>query len=228
MNKLRAFIYLDFETVKPYFTIRTLLIFGAVALFLSAVNGSVAMSLGIGLMLGTLFTAYPFAICEQCNLDALYITLAVNRRTVVAGRYLFVLLMNAACIVFSFVFATIGVFGARAFGIFQNGGLGSIWSIVFLTGALILVQMIQLPIFFKLGYTRAKFLSILPFMLIMAAFAAFASLARDTSIIADFSDTLGKLFGSESLTAAILAAFLILIIFCSYRASMSVYSKREF
>ncbi|MDR0897487.1 MAG: ABC-2 transporter permease [Oscillospiraceae bacterium] len=219
MHKLGAFIRLDFGTIKPYLTIKSLLIFGAVALFLSSVNGSMPMSIGIGFMLGTLFIGYPFAIGEKCNLDALYTTLAIDRKTVVLGRYLFALLLNAFCVLFSAVFAALGVFGTRALGIFQGGGGGSVGAITLLAGLLLLVQMLQLPMFFKLGYTRAKFMNLLPFALIMAAFSAFTTLARDAGLGAGLSD---------ALPTPIIIAVLALVTLCSYRWSVSTYSKRPF
>jgi hypothetical protein len=228
MHKLGAFIRLDFGTIKPYLTLKNLLIFGAVAMFLSAVNGSVPMSLGIGFMLGTLFTGYPFAIGEKCNLDALYTTLAVDRKTVVLGRYLFVLLLNMGCVLFSVVFAALGVFGTRALGVLQGGGGASIGAIALLSGVLLLVQMVQLPMFFQMGYTRAKFMSVLPFALIMGAFAAFTTLAQESGIAAGLSDALQGLFGNEASLVVIVAAALALITLCSYRWSVSAYGKRAF
>jgi hypothetical protein len=228
MNNIGAFIRLDFGTIRPYLTVKSLLIFGAIAMFLSAVNGSIALSLGIGFMLGTLLTSYPFAIGEKSNLDALYATLAVNRKTVVLGRYLFVLLLNVGCILFSFVFAAIGVFAANALGIFQGGGVDSLFAVVSLSGVLLLVQMVQLPIFFKLGYTKAKFMSVLPFALIMAAFAAFTTLAKDASMSAKISNVLNGLFGNEALFVIIVAATLALITLCSFSCSKKFYAKREF
>jgi hypothetical protein len=228
MNKLGAFIRLDYGTVKPYLTLKNLIIFAGVTLFLSVTNGSVGIGVGVGCMLGTLLTGYPFAIGEKSNLDALYTTLAVNRKTVVLGRYLFVLLLNVGCILFSFVFATFGVFGARALNIFQNDGGDSFWAVAILSGTLLLVQMGQLPIYFKLGYTKAKFMSIFPFALFMAAFAAFATLAKNSSFVAEFSNNLGNLFRNKALFAAIIVAALALIILCSYRLSESAYKKREF
>jgi hypothetical protein len=227
MNKLGAFIRLDFGTIKPYLTIKNLVIFGAVAMFLSAVNGSVNMSIGIGFMFGTLFTGYPFAIAEKNNLDALYTTLSVNRKTVVLGRYLFVLLLNAGCILFSFVFATFGVLVARVLGIFQDGG-DSFLAAVILSGVLLLVQILQLPIFFKLGYTKAKFMSVLPFALFMAAFAAFTTLSKETSLSAKLSDILNSLFGNEALFVTIAVVAIALIALGSYGCSKSFYKKREF
>lgn len=228
MSKLKAFVWLDFKTLKPYLTVKNLLIFAAVAVFLSAVNGTVEMSLGIGFMLGTLFISYPFAIGEKSNMDALYTTLSISRKTVVLGRYLFVLMLNFCCLAFSFVFATLGVFGARLAGIFQNSGGDSLPVVLAFSGMLILIQAVQLPIFFKLGYTKAKFMSIVPFAVFMAGYGAFISVAKEGSVLDELSASLAGVLNNGTLTAVLSALILALAVYASYCLSLSAYRKRVF
>jgi hypothetical protein len=229
MNKLNAFVRLDFMTLKPYLTVKNLLIFAVIAVFLSAVNGTVEMSLGIGFMLGALFISYPFAIGDKSNMDALYTTLSINRKTVVFGRYLFVLLLNFCCIVFSFIFTTFGVLGSKIAGIFQGeGGDASLPIILALSGVLVLVQAIQLPIFFKLGYTKAKFMSIVPVSMFMAGYAAFMSMAKESGVLAELSDSLANVLSHGDLTAVITVLALAFVVYVSYCLSLSAYKKREF
>jgi hypothetical protein len=226
MSKLKSFVRLDFMTVKPYFTVNNLLIFAALALFLSAVNGTLQMSFGIGFMLGTLFISYPFAIGEKSNMDALYATISVNRKTVVLGRYLFTFLLNICAVVFSFVFAT---FGVRFANIFQSdGGSDSFFLILALSGLLVLVQTVQLPIFFKLGYTKARFVSIVPFALFMGCYGAFMSLAKNSGVLTKVSASLAGILNNGALTAVFAALVLALAVYVSYVLSVSFYSKREF
>lgn len=227
MSKLNAFVRLDFKTVKPYLTFKNLLIFAAITVFLSAVNGTVEMSLGIGFMFGTLFISYPFAVGEKSNMDALYTTLSVHRKTVILGRYLFVFLFNLCCLAFSFVFATFGVLGAKAAGLSQNSGGNSLPLIFAFSGIMILVQAIQLPIYFKLGYTRAKFLSVVPFAVFMAGYAALMSMEKESSVIAKLSVTLAGVLNHVPLTAVFIL-LLALAIYSSYCLSLSAYKKREF
>ena len=94
MNKLTAFIKLDFFTIKPYFTFKSILIYAVIAVFLSITSINIFSAVGFGLMMGTMFIGYPFAIGEKSNMDALYATLSVNRKTVVIGRYAFTLILN--------------------------------------------------------------------------------------------------------------------------------------
>jgi len=89
MCKLREFVKLDFFTVKPYFTVKNLLLYGAVVLFLTIMSADISAGLGIGMMFATMHTGYPFIAGEKCNMDALYITLSAGKKTVVLGRYIF-------------------------------------------------------------------------------------------------------------------------------------------
>jgi hypothetical protein len=229
MNKLKAFARLDFMTVKPYFTARNLLILGAVAVFLSAVNGMVQMSIGIGFMLGTLFISYPFAVGEKNNMDALYATISVNRKTVVLGRYLFTFLLNICAIVFSLVFAAFGVVGAQFANVFQGSDSGdSLALILALSGLLVLTQTVQLPILFKLGYTKAKFVSIVPFALFMGCYAASVSLTKESGSLAGLSAALAGILSNGALTSMLAALLLAVAVYVSYRLSVAFYSKREF
>jgi len=227
MSKLKTFVLLDYRTIKPYLTGKKMLIYAAVAMFLSAVS-IVEISLGIGLMLGTLFISYPFGIGEKSNLDALYVTLSVNRKTVVLGRYLFAFLLNLCAISFSFMFAMLGVFGARLAGNFQNGGGGSLAFILAMPALLLLIQSVQLPIYFKFGYTKAKFLSVVPFALFMAGYGAFVSMAKKSGIIARLSASLAGILSNGALMTALIVLVLALAVYISCGLSLTFYSKREF
>lgn len=225
MTKLKELIHLDYVTVKPYFTIKNLLIFAAVALFLTTMSDNISSGPGVGLMIATLFIGYPFALSEKNNLDALYTTLSVKRKTVVQGRYIFTLLLNICAILFSYVLATAGLFIAKAAGFSSGvGGEGYFESTFLLSAIFVIVQSIQLPVFFKLGYTKAKVLSILPFAVLIAGYMAFMTMKNTSAGLAKF---LGQLSDS-GLFAPLIIAVVVVIVFISYRLSMAFYKKREF
>jgi hypothetical protein len=229
MSKLKSFVRLDFMTIKPYFTIKNLLIFAAVAVFLSIVSDNVNMSLGIGAMLGTIFVGYPFAIGEKANMDALYATLNVSRKTAVLGRYVFTLLLNVSAVGFSFVCALFGVFGARLVNGFLIPAESNPLSLILLLVALmVVIQIIQLPVFFKVGYTKAKFLNIVPFAALMAGFAAFNSIARDPSARFDNIRVFFAGVSSSGIAVPLAIAAFAAMIYASYNLSVAFYGKREF
>jgi hypothetical protein len=191
-------------------------------------SGTAQMSVGVGFMLGTLFVSYPFAIGEKNGLDALYVTLSVNRKTVVLGRYLFVLALNLCAVLGSFVCASFGLFAARSAGLFESGwGGGDSFSLIAaFVSLMIVIQIIQLPIFFKVGYTKAKFLSIVPFAALMAGFSAFQRIAKGGGV-----DGLSGFLAavSENKFAVPLATTVLVLAVCvSYRLSLAFYKKRGF
>ncbi|MDR2770672.1 MAG: ABC-2 transporter permease [Clostridiales Family XIII bacterium] len=226
MNKTASFVRLEFITVKPYFAIRNLLIYAAVALFLTTVSGNITSGVGFGMMLGTMFASYPFVLADKSNLDALYVTLSVSRKTVVLGRYLFTLALDVCAIACSLVLSAAGVFAVRAFAS-DPGASDTRWATLVLAAVFIAVQAVQLPIYFKFGYAKAKFFSLLPFCFVMAAVAALVEISKGDGL-----PGASALFGRAALgDGAIIpaaCAALLLIIFASYRLSLSFYRKRAF
>lgn len=218
MSKIGSFLRLDYMTVKPYFKAVNLLIYGAIALFLSLTSGTITSGVGVGIMLCTLFLSYPFVVGEKHNMDALYITLSVSRNAVVAGRYLFTLLLNVCLILGTFVLSSAGFIVTGFLGLTDNVGvLSRNDGFLVLAALMLVVQAVQLPIYFKLGYTRAKFISIVPLAVIVAGFFAFTGVAGDSfTIIARTLEYLAVL------------AILLVIVFVSYKLSVLFYKKREF
>jgi hypothetical protein len=229
MAKLVSFARLDFMTVKPYFTGKNLIVYAAIALFISSVSGNAAAGLGVGMMLGTMFVSYPFAVGEKSNMDALYVTLSVNRSTVVLGRYFFAFAMNVCAVLFSLALAFAGVFISRTLDLRAEetnmtdviGGMAAL-AVVFIA-----VQAVQLPILFKFGYTKAKFLSQLPFIGMMAAFFIFLAIGQNIGAFQGNSP-FAAAAGNVRLIALFTLLGLLLIVAASARLSLLFYRKRGF
>ena len=225
MNKLLSFVRLDFITIKPYFTMLNLLIFAVVAIFLTTMSGNVSSGMSVGIMLGTMFISYPFAVGEKSNMDALYATLSINRKTVVAGRYLFALAFNLCAVLFSVVFAIVGIFVSGASG--SGMGTGEIVLAGILLAAIFLViQAIQLPFFFKMGYAKAKFFSLAPFAALMAGYIVFTTASKENGIVSQIEKGMSHLTGG--VLAGLAVAALLCVCYLSYILSLSFYKKREF
>jgi len=225
MNKILSFVRLDFITVKPYFTVKNLLIFAVVAIFLTTMSGNVGSGMGVGIMLGTLFISYPFAVGEKSNMDALYATLSLNRKTVVAGRYLFALAFNLCAVLLSIAFAVVGVFLSGAAGLGMGTG-DVLLAGILLAAVFVVIQAIQLPFFFKMGYAKAKFFSMVPFVAIMAGYMVFMTASKDSGMMNQIESKLARLTSGALTGLAVLA--LMFICFLSYHLSLSFYKKREF
>ena len=229
MNKLKLFIGLDFMTVKPYFTVKNQLLFAAIALFMVIVSGSIESTAVVGAMFGAIFMGYPFAVGEKSNMDALYATLALDRKTVVAGRYLFTLTLNFCAVFITLAISSVGLMIGSI--LFESSGYGNSAPEVLMVFAIvvsffIIMQSIMLPLYFKYGYAKTKFLTIIPFTALIAGYVTVLNIARN-------SDILVRLYGLiNSINSGLLSVFgvlgLCLVVYVSYNLSLSFYTKREF
>lgn len=205
---------LDTFTMKPYFSMYLLLVF--LVILFSNMNTSAAVlcitcSWFIAAMASNLF-----AIEEKNNLSRLYGTLSVRLKDIVLGRYIFILL--------TYVLAIIGVI-LLSFGItffkskpihMQELSLGI--SVSFLIFSIIVG--VQMPLFFKMGYMKARFLSLIPFVPMMLLV-----------VLPSFSSKLPKLvnFALSNQNIFIIIGFIVsfIILIISYNMSLMFYRKRR-
>lgn len=221
MNKALSFVKLDFFTIKPYIKQFPFLFIAPVALTLNS-GGSSGIS--VFMIFTTIFFTYTFAIGEKSNMDALYPTLAINRRTVVLGRYLFTLVLD---IFFGFVsYAT--VFGILAALQRDFDALEFFIILIVMFVVCSIIQAVQLPIFFKLGYSKGRVLVYIPF----AAFAAVPFIItvffNDIDITAQLSGLADWFAANQIITAVIAAVIWLAAMFISYNISLAGYKKRDF
>jgi hypothetical protein len=213
-------------TVKPYFAAKYLLIGVAVVLFVTVSTGNLITGFSAGIMLGMISVSYPFAVGEKGNMDALYATLAVDRKTVVFGRYLFALAINVCCVVFACALAAAGIFAAKFVG-FEMSSDEPVQALIAISVIFVLLQLVQLPMYFKLSYTKAKWITAIPFIAIMAVFMLvnMASKAIGLQGIAQLAE-----FAADNKIIIVVAALaaLCLAVFASLRLSLAFYRKREF
>ena len=218
MNKALSFVRLDFITVKPYWK-QLLVILGA-PVFMTINTGGSTSGIVIAMMMGIMIFNFPFAIGSKNNIDALYIVLALNRNTVVLGRYLFTLAINiylgAAANIITFIIRTV----------MQKGF--DVWTHFIFTAIMILacsiVQAVQLPIFFKFGYEKARLAAYLPLFVIIPV----------AILIQNFisQETMDRLFewyaANQAITAVIAVVLWLSVVTISYLVSASCYKKRDF
>ena len=224
MSKLKSFVRLDFITVKPYFTVKNLIIFAIIALFITTMSGNFTTGISLGMFIAINFISYPFVLGEKSNMDALYATLSADRYLVVLGRYIFTLALNLCAAAFFFSVSAAGLLATSAIGIKTViGDPATVISMVF--ALVVVIQSIQLPLYFKMGYAKAKFFSMVPYIAIMVSFVAFAAISninRDSPTYV--ANKLEKAFNY----APLLAFALIFLVILSYRISLAFYKKREF
>jgi len=224
MSKLKSFIRLDFITVKPYFTVKNLIVFAVIALFITSMSGNFSSGVSLGMFIAINFISYPFVLSEKSNMDALYATLSADRYLVVLGRYFFTLALNLCAAAFFFSASAAGLLATSAIG--NKTVIGDPAAAIPTAFALVVViQSIQLPLYFKMGYAKAKFFSMVPYIAIMVGFVAVAAISninRDSPMHIAYG--LEKAFDY----APLLAFALIPLVILSYRISLAFYKKREF
>ncbi|MCL2054786.1 MAG: ABC-2 transporter permease [Oscillospiraceae bacterium] len=226
MNKVRAVVGLDFATMKPQLGLKVTLPLLLSVLWMVTMSGSVASGIGIGLMMAMLFSGLPFLYGGKNNLDALYATLSLDRKTVVKGRYLFTLTMNICAVAATFILGTIGQLTLALTGVtFSSDGI--VWVFAVMGFMCIAMQAMQLPFYFKFGYQKAKLFSIVPLtgitglagvVLVMGGGELLNGI---TTFAAKFQENRVMLFGG-------IGAVLAVIVFASYKLSLVFYEKREF
>ncbi|MCM1046915.1 MAG: ABC-2 transporter permease [Clostridiales bacterium] len=105
-----------------------------------------------------------FAIQEKNELERLYAALSLNAKNIICGRYIFTFVNYILAMIVS-------IFIGIVISFLQNRDVNYadiILGISISLFAFTIIIGIQIPIYFKLGYTKARVWCMLPFVLIMA------------------------------------------------------------
>lgn len=225
MNKALSFVRLDFITVKPYFNLKTLAIMVASPLFILITSDSATVAMYMFVVFAALFVSYPFAVSEKNTMDALYPTLSITRTTVVLGRYLFSLTFDLCAALMGLVFLFVSS------GVMQKPVnipeilLSILVILVFVT----LVEAVQLPIYFKLGYDKAKMLAYLPFIFFMLFVLAVNNFIPKNGGLPEQITGFFNWIAANPTISIIIAVILWLgLMVISCQTSMAYYRKRDF
>lgn len=223
MKKVMNFVKLDFMTIKPYLTLKNLIIILVVATFLAYANKSIMAPLSMVVAFVTIYMSYPFAVGEQNGIDPLYITLGLDRNTVVLGRYLWAFFMN----IFGLILASVI---SVALAIILD--ITIVWSEFVLILIVVLmifttVQAMQIPLYFKLGYAKAKSVAYLPFLFLSLIIIIAVNAGKSISF-ENLESMLLFIETNQFLVAAIALLFWTAVMFGSFTFSSRWYKKREF
>jgi hypothetical protein len=224
MNKVLRFTRLDIITIKPYLTWKVLLLFLAVCALVAYGTGETSIIIGMCMMYGVIFASYPFAVGEKNALDTLYLTLPISKKHIVAGRYLFSVFLNLGALILSCLLSFIMVnILKREFDWIVN-----LVSILVCFVLLSLIEAIQIPIYYKFGYTKAKILTYLPLIALPATTLIVSAIAGENNLLPILADAMGWLESNMILalllSVIIWAGIMLLSAVISYR----FYKKREF
>lgn len=221
MNTTLSVVKLDLITIRQYLSLKNLALYAGVVIVFGFMFEDFTFALAIMMVYGMFYCSYPFVVAEKTQMDLLYSSLPIRRNNLVYGRYLFALCMN----LFFAAFALVLVIGASLvlqkeinFTIILST-LGACFLIFSL------VEAIQLPIYFKVGYTKAKIIAMMPLLLLPLAVVGGSQL---------FEGNPDLLFYLERIVTnplpAVCMLVLILVIFTAVSIGLSCkfYQTREF
>lgn len=219
---IRKFLTLDFISIKPYITIKNIIIYIMIGLIVSVSSKNYLGIISMLIIFTSLYAAYPFAIGEQEGLNNLYAILKLSRKDIVQGRYAFLILLNISGLILSLL-----VFLLLSFILSLPIQSGEMLSVGIITTLIInLNYLIQYPILFKNGYMKSAYFIFLPMMIIVAVSVGAFYLFEET-LLKVFENI--ALFIDANLVVSILVAILIWIslITISYRKSLKIYESRN-
>lgn len=222
MSKIPAFVQLDLLTLRPYYkSVFALLATGSV---FGLVQRDAYVMVAICMVYALILVTYPFTIGDKYTLDMLYATLAIRRSTIVYGRYALVVLLFVLVAICALLL-TYGMASVLRFP-FSWSAMSMLVAVFFVIFAL--VAAVQLPIFFKLGYTKAKLITYVPLVLVPLVVYLFSAFG-DTAGLKGLSDQVGLWTEAHRwLTYGILLLTGVTILSISARISQRFYAAREF
>ena len=151
---------------------KSMLFFFAYPLIMLLVTGESVSGVSFVGIMSIMTVGYAFSIEERYHTDRL--PLPLDRRSKVLGRYLFTLSLLAAL-------SLIGPAEAVAFSLVLGRELDLAAMMGLWLGVLLVVVIFasfQLPIFFRMGYMKSRFLAMIPFLLCCIALPAVIKLVE--------------------------------------------------
>lgn len=219
MKDIKKIIELDFLSIMPYFTIKNLFIYLCFGIFYSYISKTAVVVFGIGLLMSVVFSTYPFMVGEVSGIDALYSLCGISRKKVVSGRYMTAFLLSVIntllCSVFAYIMSVV-------FKLEFNIGIFAVTA-VYSAILMMLMIMIQYPVYFKLGHTKGRISAAILMILFFIVIATAVS----------FSDNIIDIFvKNPDLGIRVIIPTTIAIVTISYivskRLSIRFYEKRDF
>ena len=209
---------IDLLSVRPYFTIKNLIILVGLVTLYGALSKNPATVLATVLMFAILFSGYPFMVGEESGIDPLYKLFGIDAKDVVRGRYLLAALFVGIMFIIGIVLALIITL------IFPFAGA---YQILLITAPVIglvtlFIIFIEYPVYFKYGYKRGKTLVMILFLLI-------AVIAVGSSLFGKQLKMILQLFMMNKLIGIIAMLVTFAITLCiSLQISNKSYAGRDF
>jgi len=183
MSDIIKFARLDFLTMKRSFGKKQIMFFLAIWFVSSTFLGMVFGGIMFVIIYGMIAAIDPFLLNNECNIDMLYQSLAIKRRTVVLGRYVFslvalhLMLLAGVGLMISGAFLGDALFG-RASGVAVYIGETSFaLNILLVIIPVCAVNLaVQMAVFFKYASTNVRAVAVIVPMLLFVATAVIVGL----------------------------------------------------
>lgn len=186
-----------------------------IAMF-SIMDSSIMVSFITGAWFTALMASNIFVIQEKNNLNRLYGSVSVELKDIVLGRYIFALSNYAISLVTVIAVSLIvSLFRDMFIGV-ANILLGFSLSLLIFS----IITGIQMPLFFKLGYTKAKMWAVVPFLVVML-------LVIIPSFITVLSTFIQSVMSNRSMIIAVGIVASCAIQLISYKIAVIAYRKRK-
>jgi len=214
MNGAFRIAKLDFFTMKSQAVLYAIMVL-IVSMF-SIMDSSIIVLFITGAWFTALMASNIFIIQEKNNLNRLYGSVSVELKDIVLGRYIFAFSNYVISLVTVIAVSLIVSLFRDMFIDVSNILLGfSLSLLIFST-----ITGIQMPLFFKLGYTKAKMWAVVPFLVVM-------SLVIIPSFITVLSTFVQSVMSNQSLVIAVGIVVSCVIQLISYKIAVIAYRKRK-
>lgn len=217
MTDVKQILHLDYLAIRPYFTLKNLLIFSLLFAFYAIIFGEIQIVVNMVPILTVFYVSYPFLVADEAGLDHLYIIFGIEKKSVVRGRYLTLLCLNLVAILLALlIFVLLKVIIKEPIDWYS-----ALWGVVVSGMASILFSCIQLPFLFKLEYKKAKQVIFMSFMGLWIILYFALDLIKKSSILR----WLGNL--STWQMFLLIGFIFVMLFYFSYRLSLWSYRHKE-
>lgn len=214
MNGAFRIAKLDFFTMKSQAVLYAIMVL--IIVMFSIMDSSIIVSFITGAWFTALMASNIFVIQEKNNLNRLYGSVSVELKDIVLGRYIFAFSNYVISLVTVIAVSLIVSLFRDMFIDVSNILLGFSLSLLIYS----IITGIQMPLFFKLGYTKAKIWAVVPFLVVML-------LVIIPSFITVLSTFIQSVMSNQSMIIAVGIVASCVIQLISYKIAVIAYRKRK-
>lgn len=218
MLKILKIIQLDLLAIKPYLTMKNLVIYLGFFVFYAVTMKNAEIVFTLIAVFSALYITYPFLVTDEAGLDSLYTIFGISGSNIVTGRYGFLFLVNLIVIMASGLLYII-----LSFILSKEFTWTSLcWSILGAGLASTLLSFIQLPFLFKFAYKKAKLIIYVSIMTLSILIYGLVMVLSQTNLLIHILELPS---GILALIGLIVYGLLFLL---SYKSSLWAYRHKEY